>query len=328
MNWIQQYNGFLRSLRIFYFLFNLKNFKSLKRNIALYKQFGLKKSIFSSIQYSHFEKVNNNNTGNLEKINTSSGSKTNDFFKENQLQSISNWERDGFMTIQNFFTEKEVDSINEEMEDLLLKGKTDFNYTGRKIMQSYKYSKSVKNAFVNNKLLSVLESIMKKKIIPFHTINFFKGSEQDAHSDAFHMSTFPEGNLIAVWVALEDVGEDQGPLFYYPGTHLWSQIKNGMLPLEENFWRLDGNANEKYEVFAKQNLENAGLKPIMFLPKKGDILIWHSNLIHGGMAMKNSELTRKSLVMHYFTEGAICFHEISQRPVVFDTQLLKELGIK
>lgn len=46
MNWIQQYNGFLRSLRIFYFLFNLRNYKSLKRNIVLYKQFGLKKSIF------------------------------------------------------------------------------------------------------------------------------------------------------------------------------------------------------------------------------------------------------------------------------------------
>lgn len=79
-------------------------------------------------------------------------------------------------------------------------------------MQSYKYSKSVKNAFVNNKLLSVLESIMGKRVIPFHTINFFKGSEQDAHSDAFHMSTFPEGNLIAVWVALEDIREDQGPV--------------------------------------------------------------------------------------------------------------------
>ncbi len=328
MNWIQQYNGFLRSLRIFYFLFNLRNYKSLKRNIILYKQFGLKKSIFSSIQYTDFEKLDSKYSNNQMKETAFNPKKLDDSFSENQQFSTSNWQSDGFMTIQNFFTEREVDSINEEMEDLLLTGKTNFNYTGRKIMQSYKYSKSVKNAFVNNKLLSVLESIMGKRVIPFHTINFFKGSEQDAHSDAFHMSTFPEGNLIAVWVALEDISEDQGPLFYYPGTHLWSQIKNGMLPLEENFWRLDGNANEKYEVFAKHNLKNAGLKPSMFLPKKGDILIWHSNLIHGGMAMKNSGLTRKSLVMHYFTEGAICFHEISQRPVVFDAQLLSELGIK
>ena len=50
--------------------------------------------------------------------------------------------------------------------------------------------------------------------------------------------------------------------------------------------------------------------------KKGDVLVWHANLLHGGMPVVHPALTRKSMVAHYFAEGVICYHEISQRPAV------------
>lgn len=330
MKWIEKYNGFLRSLRFFYFLYNVKNFKSLRRNKELYKAFGLKRSIFSSIQYKNLEHLKINPFLTKDKIisgNIENHLSLNSFSPEEQIK-ISNWNSEGFIILENFFSEVEVEKINHEISQILNYGKAGFNYTGRKIMQSYQHSKAVKNAFTNQRLLSILSILLGKKVIPFHTINFLKGSEQNAHSDAFHMSTFPEGNLIAVWVALEDIGEDQGPLFYYPRTHLWPQIKNSTLSLNDNFWKLDANANKKFETQAKNKLENSGIQPRIFLPKKGDILIWNSNLIHGGAYMKNEELTRKSLVMHYFTEQALCFHEISQRPAIFDLCLLNELGLK
>lgn len=52
--------------------------------------------------------------------------KLDDSFSENQQFSTSNWQSDGFMTIQNFFTEREVDSINEEMRELVINGKNEF----------------------------------------------------------------------------------------------------------------------------------------------------------------------------------------------------------
>jgi hypothetical protein len=37
----------------------------------------------------------------------------------------------------------------------------------------------------------------------------------------------------------------------------------------------------------------------VFLPRKGDVLMWHGALIHGGTPMKNRRLTRKSFICHY-----------------------------
>ena len=48
--------------------------------------------------------------------------------------------------------------------------------------------------------------------------------------------------------------------------------------------------------------------------QKGDVLVWHANLIHGGEPQTNPESTRKSMVFHYYAQDAICYHEITQRP--------------
>ena len=50
--------------------------------------------------------------------------------------------------------------------------------------------------------------------------------------------------------------------------------------------------------------------------KKGDVLIWHANVLHGGEKMTNPDSSRKSMVFHYYTDDAVCFHEITQRPTL------------
>jgi ectoine hydroxylase len=67
--------------------------------------------------------------------------------------------------------------------------------------------------------LELLSFILDKKVLPFQTINFLKGSEQLPHADSIHMSTFPQGYLIAAWFALEDISAEQGPLCYFPESH-------------------------------------------------------------------------------------------------------------
>ena len=56
---------------------------------------------------------------------------------------------------------------------------------------------------------------------------------------------------------------------------------------------------ERYWVdIVKEN----GFKKEKFLAKKGDLLLWHANLLHGGDSIKNDNLTRWSQVTHYFFE--------------------------
>ena len=62
---------------------------------------------------------------------------------------------------------------------------------------------------------------MDKNVELFQSINFIEGSQQRTHSDSIHMTTFPYGNLIAVWVALEDINEYAGRFFVCPKSHLF-----------------------------------------------------------------------------------------------------------
>jgi len=52
------------------------------------------------------------------------------------------------------------------------------------------------------------------------------------------------------------------------------------------------------------------LKVESFLAKKGDILIWHADLAHGGAPVSNKALTRQSLIGH--------FCPLTVRPHYFD----------
>ncbi|NOJ61841.1 phytanoyl-CoA dioxygenase family protein, partial [Arthrobacter sp. 260] len=62
----------------------------------------------------------------------------------------------------------------------------------------------------DKKLKSILKLLLQKEAVLFQSINFLKGSEQKTHSDSIHMSSFPLGNLVAIWVALEDIDETNG----------------------------------------------------------------------------------------------------------------------
>ena len=44
--------------------------------------------------------------------------------------------------------------------------------------------------------------------------------------------------------------------------------------------------------------EERGLKTEKFMAKKGDVLIWHADLMHGGAPIQDRRLTRKRAWLH------------------------------
>ncbi|MFP7654524.1 hypothetical protein [Chryseobacterium proteolyticum] len=73
-----------------------------------------------------------------------------------------------------------------------------------------------------------------------------------------------------------------------------------------------------YEEFLENKVQELGLKKEVFRAKKGDLLIWHANILHGGEPHLDKSRTRKSLVYHYFDENSVCYHEVTQRPALFE----------
>ena len=128
--------------------------------------------------------------------------------------------------------------------------------------------------------------------------------------------------FLAHWVrktpTLEDIDEDSGPLTYYAGSHKLPYVLNKDYAHNSNHYILDKKRYEKYENAIEEIIEKNKLKKEKFLAKKGDIFVWHANLLHGGSPINNIQLTRKSMVLHFYTEDVICYHEITERPAIFN----------
>ncbi|MEO1260717.1 MAG: phytanoyl-CoA dioxygenase family protein [Bacteroidota bacterium] len=312
--------GFLRGLKLSYVINNLLNAKKLKHNKALYKKFGVKKSIYAPIGSKDFSYSLAEGFPWLDVPGIAGTLPQNpDFqqFNEEEKAQILHFVEKGYLILRGFYNAAEVDKINTEVDRLLAERKTDFNYTGRKIMDAYRFSGIIDQGFFKNqRLLKMLNFLMGKKVIPFQTINFIRGSEQRAHSDSIHMATHPPGYLIASWTALEEIHEGNGPLFYYPGSHRLPYITTQDYDSGNSKFFLGEENNKRYEDKVAEVLADACLEKEYFHAKKGDVLVWHANLLHGGEAIKKEGATRKSMVAHYFCEEVICYHEMSQRPAL------------
>ncbi|MFT5573703.1 MAG: hypothetical protein ACI9FR_002638 [Cryomorphaceae bacterium] len=148
-------------------------------------------------------------------------------------------------------------------------------------------------------IIEAIEGIYNAKARPFQTLNFYKGTEQRAHVDSIHFNSEPFGAMCGVWVALEDIGQEQGPLAYHSGSNRLPEMNYDYFDLESSSSNYDLYLECLHEVIDKNNfsLEHATIK-------KGQALIWAANTIHGGAKQTNKELTRYSQVTHYYLGGA------------------------
>ena len=89
---------------------------------------------------------------------------------------------------------------------------------GGRIQDAWQFSSDVRSIATSEPILRILRFLYGREPIPFQTLNFPVPTEQRAHSDTVHFNTVPHGFMCGVWVALEDVDADNGPLFYYPGS--------------------------------------------------------------------------------------------------------------
>ena len=245
-----------------------------------------------------------------------SGNRVFEALDESYQEALLPWSDKGYAILPGFFTENRMDTARDEI-DRLVEDRVIYYRYRNKLMFAYRHSKILRGIAEDTQLLQILSLLLGKDVRLFQTINFKTGSDQDTHSDAVHMTTFPQGYLIAVWIALEDIDPDSGPLHYYPGSHKLPYTMNPDFDHGGNRWLIGKNAYTAYEREMEKQLANIEIPKEIFLAKKGDVLIWHANLLHGGEPVKDPTKTRVSMVGHYFADGVICYHEITQRPALF-----------
>lgn len=217
------------------------------------------------------------------------------------------YNENGFIVIPNLITESEIEAIKSDMDS---KGynpefKMDNQRDSVRIQDLWMYSENTKNVACNTEIVAVLKMLYDREPIPFQTLNFRVGSQQRAHSDTIHFSSIPAKFMCGVWVALEDITPENGAVFYYP--------KSQNLP-EYNFSHFKSTPVDtaysdyiEYEDFIEKIIEVYQFEKKPFYAKKGDVLIWSSNIIHGGSKVLNVDLSRYSMVTHYYFKDCIYY---------------------
>ena len=211
------------------------------------------------------------------------------------------FERDGYLVIDGVAGEDVLGGIVADLDGLFGQEPRDeggVRYFRNRIMDAWRISESVKALALSEPVHALLAELYGRRPLPFQTLNFLRGSQQAAHSDAIQFNTMPEGFMCGVWVALEDIDMDNGPLVYYPGTHKLPYLRPADIGVEAKW------ANyESYVDYISDLIEREGLEPHYGDIRQGQAIVWAANLVHGGTPRNDPDRTRLSQVTHYFFEG-------------------------
>jgi hypothetical protein len=176
----------------------------------------------------------------------------------------------------------------------------------KRVQDAWVHNEDVRAIAANRGVLDLLQKLYGRRAFPFQTLNFPVGTQQHLHSDSIHFSCIPERFMCGVWLAMEDIRPDAGPLTYLPGSHRWPILSNAMLG------RLGSSNSRDYAQVPFEDawdklVSASGTEQETFLARKGQALIWAANLLHGGSPQLDPKLTRWSQVTHYYFEDCIYY---------------------
>ncbi|MEL7035960.1 MAG: phytanoyl-CoA dioxygenase family protein [Cyanobacteria bacterium J06592_8] len=200
---------------------------------------------------------------------------------------------------------------------------------GVRLLDIHSHSESAKQLYLHSKLHRYCQLIYNQKPVATQTLYFEYGSNQPLHRDPFYVITNPPSNVLASWIALEDITADSGPLNYVPESHKlpYYRLKTGDIIL--NDFKVTQQEKDQSYTYMYEMMDKYKLQKKPFYAKKGQAFLWHASLVHGGSTVENPSQTRKSLVTHYDifinhpSQSQRVFFE-SKKPSIVTTQKLAE----
>jgi phytanoyl-CoA hydroxylase len=176
---------------------------------------------------------------------------------------------------------------------------------GYRIPDLHGASPTAMSLYLQPEIFRLIELIFGQQSVAFQSLYFEHGSMQALHRDPMFAPTRPVPNLVAAWIALEDVTPDSGPLFFLPGSHRlpWFEFQENSVALTpQTRFR-----QPEYRRWMQELLGSPPRQRKQFVCRRGDVMIWHAGLMHGGSKIQNPAATRKSFVVHYSTSAT--YHE-------------------
>jgi len=132
----------------------------------------------------------------------------------------------------------------------------------------------------------------------------WQSTRRNWHFDQYLNEPYVGAFYVAVWIALDDISADSGPFEYIPGSHTWwppiSQAKmRAALGADGNGPHWPTHSERILTPIFEQEIEDRSLQPVQHIASRGDVLFWHSRLLHRGSIPNDPTLERRALIAHY-----------------------------
>ncbi len=228
--------------------------------------------------------------------------------------ALRHWSEKGYVTFERAVSEETIDRLNAELERLWETGHPDLRIESfgdgvrrfaplepryrdepHKVLDLHGYSAAARQVVFSAPVQTFLEQLFERPPLAFQSLLFTYGTEQDLHQDTAYVVLRSPLEFVGCWVALEDVEPGSGELQYYEGSHripeyLWfGRARAKPYDLEDD---------SEFLRWVREEPARRGLRLVRFTPRKGDALLWHADLVHGGSKVEQHGTTRRSFVTH------------------------------
>jgi phytanoyl-CoA hydroxylase len=213
--------------------------------------------------------------------------------------------RDGFIHVEHFLDSGEAEEVEvnlarfiREIVPILPKTEAMFQDYGNpetlKQITRLEIDPFFAGLLASPKVRGLAETLLEEKVIP-QSIQFFNkppltGTPTPPHQDGYYFCLVPN-EALTVWIALDDINEENGALHYWKGSH-----EKGVLPHGAS--RVLGFS----QGLNVASIEEVGGEAICGA-KRGDCLIHHALMVHSA-SPNRSPRTRRALGLVYYAESA------------------------
>jgi ectoine hydroxylase len=245
---------------------------------------------------------------------------------DEMFKQYDEYHANGFICIRGLFEQKDLDDINNNVNRYVRDAEVGVSFEkdgslrgvhGMHLYCPYFLSLARNDTFLNYaaKLLNGEPYIHQSKINLKVAIN---GKDWPWHQDFIFWNVLdhiPTPNMLSIAILLDDVDYLSGPLWFIPKSHNLGELSKSLPGIDptSHSWESDVSEALSYQVpndICKGLQLQNGVFP--FVGKAGDVVIFHSRLIHG--STNNMSASDRKLILFTYNEVSNVGVKRSSRP--------------
>ncbi len=220
---------------------------------------------------------------------------------------VADWNDDGVVILPSFIDELLIDGYVREWKshhgyrgnhEGLIDADTPRGWPDA---TPYMRHRALRALCCDERLARTLDNLLGEPAGVHLNLTGWLSTERDWHQDSYlnppHVGDF----YAAVWFALDDIDPDSGPFQYVPGSHRWPQVTRERIAhhvdIDHPEW--PKHSEQILTPLFTNEIEQREADVVTYVPKRGDVLIWHGRLLHRGSKPNAPGMERRALIAHY-----------------------------